>query len=179
MIKNLRAAFPFAAVILGGLLIFLLDFYEVANETTREALLLPIAGFKSAYFLWFLLTRLRNTAGEDFYFHHFARFITLSVFLVVLSFALDYYCLFRIDPDAFHSVAARENTGESFFTFFYFSVSTFTTAGFGDIVPNNLMARGFVTMQLCIGWLSTILVIGNVAYLRESAAQDKSRSERK
>ena len=172
-IKNMQAAFPFLGVIFAGLLIFLLDYFEFVNAFAREVMLLPVVLYKSGYFIWFLLARLRRTADEPFYFHHFARFLALSVFLVVLSFALDYYCLFRIDETAFRGMLPHGVLIAEFFNFFYFSVSTFTTAGFGDIVPNSLVAQSFVTLQLSIGWLCTVLVIGNVAHIRESISQKK------
>lgn len=166
--QNLKEISPFIFVILIGVLIYLLDLFEFSSESARTGILATISLFKSAYFLWLLLTRLKRTAGQDFFFYEFARFIALSVLLVVVSFALDYYCLFRIDETEFRGVLSDASRRIELLTFFYFSVSTFTTAGLGDITPLGMVAQALVALQLCIGWLTTVLVIGNVAHLRES-----------
>lgn len=172
--KNiLKEAAPFLSVIALGLAIFLLDLFEFSSTGVRKGILVSLAIFKSGYFLWMLLSRLRRSAGQEFYFHHFARFIAINVFLVMLSFAVDYYCLFRIQPDDFKGLPENAGIGGEMLSFFYFSVSTFTTAGLGDIAPAGMAARAFVTLQLCIGWLCTVLIIGNVAHLRESFVRKK------
>ncbi len=166
--RYVKETAPFAWVILVGVAIFLLDLFEFSNESARKGILVSIVLFKSGYFIWLLITRLKRTAGQHFFFDQFARFIALSVLLAVVSFALDYYCLFRIDESAFRGVSAEVSAGSELLTYFYFSVSTFTTAGLGDITPVGKVAQSLVALQLAIGWLTTVLVIGNVVHLRES-----------
>ncbi len=53
----------------------------------------------------------------------------------------------------------HQNWLQRFFTLFYFSVSTFTTVGYGDIAPNSPRVRFLVTLfQICVfGGLVSVL----------------------
>lgn len=159
-------------VVIGlGLIIFFLDYLESANPVVDEVLLFCISVSKSSYFIWYTFTNIRATAHHEFYFHEFVPFAVLSIVLIILSFGLDYFCLYQINPEAFSGDVESSTLVGSFLTFLYFSVTTFTTAGFGDIVPNSLSARIFVMMELFIAFFFTILVIANIAQIRESFAQ--------
>ena len=166
--RYLKETAPFIIVICLGIGIFLIDLFEFSSVSARIGILLPISLFKAAYLLWLLVSRLKRTAGQEFLFFQFANFIALSVFLVIVSFSMDYYCLHRIDDTAFKGVRTDLSIGQAFLTFFYFSVSTFTTAGLGDITPQGTVAQVMVALQLCIGWLTTVLIIGNIVHLRDA-----------
>ncbi|MCC7504794.1 MAG: hypothetical protein IT259_05830 [Saprospiraceae bacterium] len=169
--KYIKETAPFAYVIFLGIAIFLLDLFEFSSESARKGILIPVALFKASYFLYLLISRLRKTAGQQFFFYQFANFIALSVLLVVVSFSLDYYCFYRIDASSFSGIPPGISTLKEFLAFFYFSVSTFTTAGLGDITPRGSLTQVLVALQLSIGWLTTVLVIGNIAHLREDLTQ--------
>ncbi len=171
--RYLKETAPFIIVICLGVGIFLIDLFEFSSVSARIGILLPISIFKAAYFLWLLMSRLKRTAGQEFFFFQFANFIALSVFLVMISFSMDYYCLHRIDETAFKGVNPDLSIGGAFLTFFYFSVSTFTTAGLGDITPNGPVAQIMVALQLSIGWLTTVLIIGNIVHLRDALTQHR------
>ena len=164
----MRLVIPYLIVLGVGTAIYLIDMAEFANESVRQWVLIPVVVFKSAYFLWALLAYLRDHMGEELRFDVFARFTVMNVLLMVFSFAIDYYCLFQINPESFRGAISTDNMGEGLFSFMYFSISTFTTAGFGDISPVGSVARFFVTCQLGLSWLVTILVIGNAAHLHQS-----------
>lgn len=104
-------------------------------------------------------------------------FAVTTILLVIVSFAIDYYCLFRINPTAFSGILPDLNMGAEAINFFYYSISVFTTAGFGDIKPNSTSGQIFVSMELLIAFFFTIFVIANVAHLR-SSFQGKSKTRR-
>ena len=41
----------------------------------------------------------------------------------------------------------------TWFTFYYYSIVTFTTLGFGDIVPKNILAEILVTIEVILGYI--------------------------
>ncbi len=166
--EQIRQAWPFVVVLLAGTMIFLADFYEFQNPFFRELVLSLISLAKSIWFIQFVVRRVRVSTQEQFFFHEFAAFIGISVLLFVLSFAIDFYCLYQINPDAFLGLPATPDLLDDFITFFYFSVTNFTTAGLGDIVPNAKSARIFVASELILSFFFTIFVIANLALLRES-----------
>ncbi len=53
-------------------------------------------------------------------------------------------------PSSFFVANNRSSSG---FTFYYYSVVTFTTLGFGDIVPRELWAEVAVTLQVIMGYI--------------------------
>lgn len=167
----LKTTYKYLAVILIGFIIFLLDYYEMASAITNEIILAIISISKSAYFIYFVFRTIKETAHKEFYFHDFMSFIVTSILLVITSFAIDYYCLFRINPDAFLRVIHKHHILTEFVTFFYYSISVFTTAGFGDVKPNSTSAQIFVSMELMIAFFFTILVIANIGQIRSSFAK--------
>jgi len=74
---------------------------------------------------------------------------------------------------AFRGLPSSPDLLDDFITFFYFSVTNFTTAGLGDIIPNAKSARLFVASELIIAFFFTIFVIANLALLRESFVQKR------
>lgn len=165
---RLKYTYRFSLVILIGLAVFLLDYYELANIFISEIILLCISLCKSGYFIYFAFDRIKTTAHKDFYYNEFLTFIVSSVLLIIVSYAADFYCLFRINEIAFSGVPLRENIINEFINFFYYSISVFTTAGFGDIKPNSSTAQILVSAELMIAFFFTILFIANISHIRES-----------
>jgi hypothetical protein len=95
-------------------------------------------------------------------------FAVVSILLVIVSFAIDYYCLFRISTISFTGTIPKDNIITEFINFIYYSISVFTTTGFGDIKPNSTSAQVFVSMELMIAFFFTILVIANISHIRSS-----------
>lgn len=175
--SHFRTTLQFGVVIVLGFLVFLLDYWEIANPIVNEMVLFVISVSKSGYFIWFTLSSIQSTAHREFFFHEFVPFVVMSVLLIILSFGVDYYCLFRINENAFSGEIPEGYELETAITFLYFSVTNFTTAGLGDIVPKTVSARVFVMLELIIGFFFTILVIANITQIRESfSRKTKERS---
>lgn len=164
---------PFLVVLVAGVLIFIADYHELAHPLVREIVLSLTSLAKSVWFLRFVIRRIRHSANEEFYFHEFIVFIALSTLLFVLSYAIDFYCLYQIRPDAFQGLPAEKDLLADFVAFFYFSVTNFTTAGLGDIVPATTSARFFIASELIISFFFTILILANLGALRDSFARKK------
>ncbi|MCW3110693.1 MAG: ion transporter [Segetibacter sp.] len=165
---DFKTTYKFAVLILAGLAIFLSDFFELVNPVVNEIILFALCIFKASYFTRFVFGQIKETAHKDFYFHEFISFVVVSILLVIVSYSFDYYCLFRINPNAFSGLISRSNIGTELITFFYYSISVFTTAGFGDVRPTSTIAQIFVSTELMIGYFFTILVFANILLIRES-----------
>lgn len=163
--------YKYLTVIGLGFIVFMLDYLELVNPVVREVVLFIVSAGKSAYFIWFTFSNIRATSHHEFYFHEIVPFVALSVLLIILSFGLDYYCLYQINPKAFSGDFGPDNLLDTLVTFLYFSVTTFTTAGLGEITPHTISARILVMLELFIAFFFTILVIANIAQLRESFSQ--------
>jgi hypothetical protein len=172
---QIKAAWPFVWVLFAGAVVFLADVYELENPLFRELVLAVICLVKSIWFVRFVIRRVRVSTEQTFFFHEFMAFIGVSVLLFVLSYAIDFYCLFQINPNAFQGLPAQSNLVDDFAAFCYFSVTNFTTAGLGDIVPVSNSARFFVASELVISFFFSIFVIANLALLRESFVQKRQK----
>lgn len=172
---HFKSTYKYLAVILFGLAIFLLDYFELANPASNEVLLFVLSILKSAYFIYFVFRSIKETAHKEFYFQEFMSFVVISILLVIASFAIDYYCLFRIKAVAFVGIIPKDNIVTEFISFFYYSISVFTTAGFGDIKPNSTSAQIFVSTELMIAFFFTILVIANITHIRSSFVKENNK----
>ena len=170
-LRHIREALPFAGILIAGMLIFLVDFYELTQPFTREVILTLVSLTKSIWFVRFVVLRIRMTTEREFYFHEFMAFIGASIVLFILSFAIDFYCLYEIRPDAFSGISPDGSWINHFITFAYFSITNFTTTGMGDIVPQTTSARIFISAELVISFFFTIFIIANLSMLRESYAR--------
>ena len=61
--------------------------------------------------------------------------------------------------------------------FLYFSLVTFTTTGFGDIVPRTNEARILISMEIVLAFISIIFIISNFGSLVEHV-QDQDIQDR-
>ena len=64
-----------------------------------------------------------------------------------------------LDPSAFHSDSTLNLTRDEFF---YFSYTTLTTVGYGDIVPASRMARSFSMVEALTGQLYIAILISRL-----------------
>ena len=173
---HVNSIYKYLIVIGLGLAIFLVDYFELVNTLSSEIVLLILSLLKSGYFIFFVFRTIKETAHREFDFNEFMAFVVVSILLVIFSFAIDYYCLFRIDVHSFAGVIAKQNIVTEFISFIYYSISVFTTAGFGDIKPNSTSAQIFVSTELMIAFFFTILVIANIGHLRNSYKDRKSNN---
>lgn len=155
-------------VIFVGAILFLLDYYEQVSPAANKVILFLLCIVKSAYFIYVTFSRIKKTLETEFFYHEFLSFIIYNVLLIILSYTVDFYCLYRIDEAAFRGMTNGESIGSQFITFFYFSIATFTTVGFGDISPVSTSARIFVSTEILLAFFFNILIIANVVHLRES-----------
>jgi voltage-gated potassium channel len=88
--------------------------------------------------------------------------VSLPVFL--LLFAATYYVTGQIDADNFSQPLTRIDA-------LYFTVTVFTTVGFGDVVASTEGARAIVTLQM----LADFILIGVFAKVLLGAAQRRRR----
>lgn len=85
----------------------------------------------------------------------FCLLIGVFYFLINLPFALAYYLC---GPDALSGNAALKG----FARYYFFSIDTFATIGYGNITPNGLAPNLLVTVEAVFGLLSVGLVAGLV-----------------
>jgi hypothetical protein len=78
--------------------------------------------------------------------------LAVSAPLFVVLFSAAYYLMDNGDSDAFSQPLTRLDA-------LYFTVSTFSTVGFGDITAHSQAARGVVTAQMVLGLVLVGLIV--------------------
>ncbi len=99
--------------------------------------------------------------------------------LISVIFAIAYSLIENLQPGSFQMPAALAQYGEpQGRLFYYFSVVTLTTTGFGDITAVNPFARSLVMMEALIGQLYTAILIARLVSLHVEMKREK-RAEHK
>ncbi|MCT4617237.1 MAG: potassium channel family protein [Candidatus Gracilibacteria bacterium] len=97
---------------------------------------------------------------ENSYMLFFIR-LTIYILAFLISFGFIYSFVDRLYPGAFKGA-------ETLVDYFYYSIVTFTTVGFGDISPVYQIAKIFTMWEIMSSYLFIVLIIGNIGKLKEN-----------
>jgi len=95
--------------------------------------------------------------------------------LLAVAFGESYWLIFQIHPDAFHFPEVSGSRGASRASLFYFSLTTLTTLGYGDILPVKAAARSLATLEGLIGQLYPAVLIGRLVSLQITTAGEQNK----
>ena len=117
---------------------------------------------KVIYFLFFTLYRVENhlSHSTSSFYRCMISFGSVTV-LLILSFTLDYLCLSDCNAHAFSGIASDAPIHIQFFEFNYFSLVTFATIGFGDVVPTSLGAKLVVMLEITTSFFMVVFILSN------------------
>jgi hypothetical protein len=89
--------------------------------------------------------------------------------VLYLNFALFFFVLYRlvdtVTPHAFSGLPSPGAEGSSGTALLYFSFTTLTTAGYGDIAPLNPLARNLANLEAVIGQLFPATLLARMVSL--------------
>jgi hypothetical protein len=96
----------------------------------------------------------------------------IVVYLLIASFfALVFEALGRWDPDAFSFAPGRRGAGSGFV---YFSLTTISTLGYGDLVPVAPIARHLATLEAVTGQLFLAIFMARLVSMELAARSRRS-----
>jgi len=146
-------------LLLLGLGVFLLDKYERLPPGGITGLLLLGAVGKTTYFL---LHNFRAMAVFRQAFQQFLLLVSLNLSMIALSFALDFYCLYRVDGLAFAGLRPGSELN-LFGQLCYLSVSTLISNSGGNVGAAVGTTQALLLLEKIAGFVSTVFVISNAA----------------
>ena len=150
--------------IIGVLNLYLFSFID-----QNLGLLLVILG---ALFKIFLIVRLSfkqlvKIIGQSHLLSHILVLFGFLIGLIIVSFALDFTALHYIDAATFrHSIAAHTNMAEVFFEYFYLSTITFSSVGYGDMVPLSMVAKLMVILEIVLRFFVLVFGVANINQIK-------------
>ena len=118
--------------------------------------------FKVLYLLYFSMRRLKSCLDGCRTFYDVLGVYALLIGVMVLSFTVDYYCLMICRPNSFLLEQTAEDAVLLAFDFLYFSIVTFATIGYGDIVPMIIEAKLLVLLEISLSFVMITFVISNL-----------------
>jgi len=142
-----------------GLALYLLDKHEGLPPDVITGLLLAAAAGKTGYFL---LHNFRALAALRDTFQQFLLLVSLNLGMVALSFALDFYCLYRVNGQAFAGLRPGSEP-EVFGQLFYHSVGTLISNSGGTVTAAAGPTQVLLLLEKIAGFVSTVFVISNAA----------------
>lgn len=101
---------------------------------------------------------------------------SIAVYLLIaVAFGEAYWITLQLHPGAFHFPAPTSSEGSARASLFYFSMTTLTTLGYGDILPVKSAARSLATLEGLIGQLYPAVLIGRLVSLQISTTENNLR----
>jgi len=154
--------FAVAAAIIGA--------YELLGSPARQPLAFVVAvwaGLKTAYYFAETLRHLSEAIADDLPYHRFLVIVAYNMAQITLSFAIDFYCLFWIDPDSL-SIENNMRGLELMFECFYFSVLNFSFFGYGDITPKHVPGKIVMLLEVVTAFSTVIFLLSDFISMKES-----------
>lgn len=132
--------------------------------------------YGAVLFFWFCWVIVRDiTKGKRVTAETIAGAAAVYILLAV-AFTSLYHAVGLYDNDAFNGIAVDpEKREEDNARFYYFSIVTQTTLGYGDISPRSDTARGVVMAQVVIGQLYLAILLARLVAME--LAQRRARDD--
>lgn len=162
LIKGVSSAYLLVGAIV-VVYLYLMQFVDHALSWVPY-LIVFFATTKVLFFTFFTFKKLNKSIEEC---HSFAQLLWVFgtlVFLIIFSFAADYACLSFANAGSFKEYSLTNNTGqfEKLFEYFYFSVVTFASVGYGDIVPTTVFSKVLVIIEIGQSFVLIVFGLSNI-----------------
>lgn len=126
-------------------------------------LIIGLALVKTIFIVRLTFIQLSKIIGESHQLTHVLTLFAVLIVLIIVSFSADYLALYVLNSENFKSATSLEGSFfKEFFEFTYFSLITFSSVGFGDIVPLTIPGKLLVIMEVFLSFLVLVFGIANI-----------------
>jgi hypothetical protein len=155
-------------IILLGVGIFCFEYLEFANLFWEKLILIVVATGKSFYFVEHSFRKIEEASVKNLTYNKFLIIIMTNILLIVVSFAVDFSCIQKIDHRSFSGLSLDKSFTDAIFDLSYFSMLSFTSVAYGDIVPVSKAAKILTLLEVGVAYITTIIIISNFVQIKES-----------
>ena len=149
--------------------IYLMQFVE-HDLVWIPYLVVLFALIKTIYFTFFTFKQVNKSIKQCHSFGQLLWIFGLLVVLIIFSYAADFSCIAAANAASFQGLKTSGSLGylSVLFEFFYFSVVTFASIGYGDIVPLTTPAKLLVIMEIGQSFVLVVFGLSNVNNIHTS-----------
>ena len=171
--------FKYILVIVLAVLIFWIDGVEGISNDTTKVFLFIFCLLKLGFFFYHNFKKLLEASKNDTPYYQFLLFLSLNIVLIIVSYGIDFYCLWRTDPKSFSGLGHHETGMENFAEFVFFSIFGFTNFGYGYIIAESILAKFMLTSELLLSYTYIIFILSDFMSLKESIANSSLLKSKK
>ncbi|HCQ16058.1 MAG TPA: ion transporter [Cryomorphaceae bacterium] len=150
-------------------LVYVLLMKYIDHSTRSIIILIPVLALcKVIFFTFFTFRKMQALMNRLAGMSEVLLIFALLVVLMSFSFATDFSCLAEFDRQSFKGISDNTNMSswKRLFDYFYLSVVTFTSLGYGDIVPLSIPAKLLVMMEVGLSFLLGIFGLSNIKLIQ-------------
>ena len=169
LIKNIL---EFVAILgIWGLMLAVLQQGLSADVVLPVVILVSLT--KTAFFGFENIRQLFEATRRNLPYHHFMMLMLVNMTQIILSFGLDFHCLYIVNKASFSVDLESASLFETVFEFVYYSTLNFTFFGYGDVTPQSIPAK-FITMtEILLAFITVIFLLSDFISLKESLGKPK------
>jgi Ion channel len=173
MKKFLPNILEYAAIIFLGELILILEEHQAMSKEMIFILIVVICWVKTAWFSIETSHQLVSATRKNMPYHRFLYIMGINMTQIVISFAIDYYALIRLDINSFNGINPNFSQPELLFECLYFSLLNFSFFGYGDITPNIVPSKIVTITEIVLAFSTVIFILSDFITLKESISTSR------
>jgi len=137
------------------------------DEGLATVLLLAFAVSKAIAIIALSFNQLTKIIGQSHLLSHVLTLFAFLIGVIIVSFSIDFLALQILDEVSFklNNVASNLKL-EIGLEMFYFSIVTFSSVGYGDVVPTTAWAKALVILEIILRFFVLVFGIANINQIR-------------
>jgi len=132
---------------------------------------------KTAFFGTENLQQLWYAARHNVSHHQFLIWMGINMFQMIMSFAFDFHCLYRLNAKSFAGMTSNIDPNEALFDCFYLSTLNFSFFGYSDILPQTITAKIVNLTEILIAFITVIFLLSDFMSLKDSLVRRDSEKQ--
>jgi hypothetical protein len=163
----------YMVIIIFGVAVFYLDELEILDASINTPFIIIISLSKTAFFVHQSLRKIYQVINKNVAYFRFLIFMTVNILTIVMSFGVDFFCLYQVDHSHFSGLSDDFGYMRLIFEFIYMSMLGFNNLGFYDVIPASVAAKSLVMVEILIYYFSIVLILSDFISLRDSIIEDR------